>query len=321
VRRFLIQTFLFSFVVLVSIELFSISNKEDSEKSDYLSAIIDKHARLASLQGRRLLLVGGSNVAFGIDGKRIEDSLHIPVMNLAMHAGLGLDFLLSEAQHVSRKGDIILLSTEYYLAQEDDALKASVAEVYPEAWEYFNHSRLLTVKTYYRHMIEKATDAARHTPVLSLFFNIKDIGKESTYKSTKRIPVYARKSFNSNGDYLGHIGRISPKHDLDSYHMPAYRYYEGIDKLNEFYVDSRARGIKVYFTFPVLATSTYLKNQTSIQHYAADFSQNLLIPILNKPTSFVLPDNYFYDFVYHPTKEGREIRTNRLIAILKRTID
>jgi hypothetical protein len=50
-----------------------------------------------------------------------------------------------------------------------------------------------------------------------------------------------------------------------------------------------------------------------------DLSNNLKIEILNKPSDFVLPDSLFFDTVYHLNKKGREIRTKKLIEIIKKS--
>ncbi|HPG73671.1 MAG TPA: hypothetical protein PLM49_05215, partial [Bacteroidales bacterium] len=64
-----------------------------------MAAIIDKHKRIDSIKSPKIIFAGGSNLPFGIDSKMIQDSLHTPVVNLGLHAGLGLDFMLNELQN------------------------------------------------------------------------------------------------------------------------------------------------------------------------------------------------------------------------------
>ena len=50
-----------------------------------------------------------------------------------------------------------------------------------------------------------------------------------------------------------------------------------------------------------------------------DLSNNLKIEILNRVSDFVFPDSLFFDTVYHLNKKGREIRTKKLIEIIKKS--
>lgn len=61
----------------------------------------------------RIIFVGGSSLAFGLDSKRIQDSLKLPVINSALHAGIGLKFILDDAASYFRKGDIVFITPEY----------------------------------------------------------------------------------------------------------------------------------------------------------------------------------------------------------------
>src|SRR5690554_8180171 len=52
------------------------------EQNDYALASNLKHDRLEALSGNRVVLVGGSNLAFGIDSKAIEAAVGCPVVNM-----------------------------------------------------------------------------------------------------------------------------------------------------------------------------------------------------------------------------------------------
>ena len=49
--------------------------------NNYLLAYQAKCKRLDSIQSPRIIFVGGSNLAFGLDSKRIEDCLKMKVIN------------------------------------------------------------------------------------------------------------------------------------------------------------------------------------------------------------------------------------------------
>ena len=286
---------------------------------DFMSAIIDKHNRLASIKGKRVILVGGSNVAFGVDSKKLQDTFKIPVVNLSLHAGLGLDFMLNEAKSIARKGDIFVLSTEYYINEPDADVKANVTKFYPKSLSYFEHPPMLLLKMYYTNRVTQMRVNALNFPLIAPFLNAKE--RELQKLTNEKIPVYARRSFNEYGDAIGHLEKPNPKGRI-SFHfkMNPYRYYEGIKKLNEFYSYCISNDIKVFFLYPALAETTYLENKDLLERNFKDYSKDLKIPVLNTPTSFVMNDSLFFDTYYHLTKHGRAIRTNKMIEMLKNNI-
>ena len=95
-KRFLTKVLLLIIAVLIalSLALFLIPNKRIPDNS--LFASIDKHQRLSSIQESKVVLVGGSNLPFGIKSPLIEEALGMPVVNMGLHAGLGMNFILSD---------------------------------------------------------------------------------------------------------------------------------------------------------------------------------------------------------------------------------
>src|SRR6266436_7071833 len=67
-------------------------------KTGYLAASIDKHHLLVQQPSPRIVFVGGSNLAFGLDSSEIERSLSYHPINMGLHIGLGLAFMLAEVK-------------------------------------------------------------------------------------------------------------------------------------------------------------------------------------------------------------------------------
>jgi len=98
-----------------------------------------KHERLHALGAGKLVVCGGSNVAFGVDTRYLEKETGRPGVNLAMGAGLGLAFMVNEACPEIRQGDVVLFLPEYELFFESSwrgssSLGLLLFDV-PEAWE------------------------------------------------------------------------------------------------------------------------------------------------------------------------------------------
>ncbi|KAA6307943.1 hypothetical protein EZS27_040384 [termite gut metagenome] len=57
----------------------------------------------------RIIFVGGSNLAFGIDSKMITDSLHIDVINYGLSAGIGLKYMIDDVCIYAKKMILLFL--------------------------------------------------------------------------------------------------------------------------------------------------------------------------------------------------------------------
>ncbi len=74
---------------------------------------MDKHEALETTAPPRIILVGGSNVAFGIDSEKMENELHLSVVNTGLHAGIGLPYMLNDVKPYLKEGDTIIIIPEY----------------------------------------------------------------------------------------------------------------------------------------------------------------------------------------------------------------
>lgn len=75
----------------------------------------DVKMSMLSKPGRRaaVVLLGGSNVAFGYDSELLADSIGMPVVNAGLHASVGLKYIIDDCFQRLKRGDILVLSPEY----------------------------------------------------------------------------------------------------------------------------------------------------------------------------------------------------------------
>ena len=85
------------------------------DSNHYLSALQDKIERLESCIGNRILIVGGSNAAFGLNSQCIQQTTGLDTVNLGLHVSLGLPFYLETVRQHCRHGDVVVLTPEYEL--------------------------------------------------------------------------------------------------------------------------------------------------------------------------------------------------------------
>lgn len=73
------------------------------EQDGYLQAYNKKCQLLEDTPSPRIIFVGGSNLAFGLDSQRIKDSLNINVINYGLHAGIGLKYMIDDISTMQEK--------------------------------------------------------------------------------------------------------------------------------------------------------------------------------------------------------------------------
>lgn len=300
-KKFLFDLFLLLAVVLTGYLVIAfIVNKTPRTSNDYMSAMIDKHQRVQKIKKPKIIFAGGSNLAFGINSEEIQDKFKVPVVNLGLHAGLGLEFIINELKESIHDNDVVILSIEYFLGDGVYDLKNHTRDLYPEASGFYNKNIIKDIQTH----IDKTRK------------NLKTLNQEKTIDTT--FSVYSRKGFNKYGDVIAHLEQLPPI-ELKDKGVMTYHYWEGIKVLNEFYNYAKSKNVAVFFIFPNYPKSEYEKNQTAITKLQNDIIKNLSIEVINTPQDFVFDDSLFFDTVYHLNKKGRELRTEKLIEIILRS--
>ena len=312
-KAFLIRILMFVivFLLLVGFALFFIPNKKIENNSLYSS--IDKHRRLDSLDSPKIVFVGGSNLAYGLNSKMIEDSLGIPVVNMGLHAGFGLKFMMNEVVRSIDKGDIVVLSPEYHhfygtVFQGEKVLVALLVDVDKRNFRFIDLQQFL-------YLLPKAIDYG----VSKLMFkqmDIMDAGNGKNYEA-----VYKRNSFNEYGDENMHwsypnekiMGMAVPEKDV---------------KLNTQTFDAIVKfKKKIESHQAVLIMLPPAFQQSSYENYKPVISQieNKLkdqgTPFIVDTEDAAFPDSLFFNTIFHLNKEGVDMRSEAIISLFKTKIN
>jgi hypothetical protein len=270
-------------------------------KNTYLAATIDKQNRLKNLPGNRIIITGGSNAAFSVDGKKIGERLGMPVVNMGVHAGLGLTYMLNETASGIKKGDVVVLTTEHYLGEGFVRLQALAAAANPASVQYmgltpFNFIRLWVFK-------------------IQICFRLLFYGGESL------DDLYIRSGFNVEGDLVSHLNKTDRQGQAISFHKLVFRDYSPeIGQINRFIRECKQKGVQVYYIFPCLPYSEYLKYKSEIDSWTKLMKEQLECPVLGTQQEFFYPDELIYDARYHLRKEGRADRSEKMARLLEEVI-
>lgn len=298
-KKFIFKTLLFFGVLFVIVAATSQLYKQTVNiDTDYMAAIIDKHNRLQQCENDRLLLVSGSSMAFGINSEVIEKELNVNVVNLALQAGLGCDFILSEVSTSLKKGDIVLLGLEYQLY--DDDYKPNV--------DLINYAQKL---------YEPARDYYQIDLPKKVLIGIQNFRKCFSAKDKNVSIVYNRKSFNKYGDVVGHLG-LDSKYISGNVVLNKMKIKKHLEKINELYLKCQNMDADLYIIFPCFPRNDYFKNEEVINSIYEEIKTELpFIKVLNDPVDFIFDESDFFDTEYHLNSRGREIMTQKLETILK----
>jgi hypothetical protein len=294
-------------ITLIISTIYGIIKVRNDIEGNYFAAIADKHKYAQSIKKPKIILAGGSNLAFGIASDSIEKRLNRPVVNLGLYVGFGLDFILQETLSEVKKGDLVVLSTEYYLKKnEEEYSKQMAAFAYPAAYKYVGYVSVLD------RFEKQVAFFSRYTRNLIFFPN-----RIKSPQIDDKISDYFRKGFSKKGDLLSHLNNppIRPLHDLAM--LKKLNYSSEIQAINQFIKEVRAKGGDVYWYYPCYSQTGYDLNKEPLDYYEKQIQKNINCLKINALQDGIYSDDCFYDTHFHLFGDCRILRTQKLIDTLK----
>lgn len=313
IKQFLIKALLLSILTWGTVEAvfhFNPYNKHDLETS-YNAVIIDKYKRLQETPSPKIVLIAGSNFAYGINSKLIADSLQKPVVNMAIHYDYGTKFMFNQISPEMHKGDTVIMGFEYIIESEGNkSEQLLMARYFPKAKEWMKFEDIfeeirensqLRIKTF--------------KTVLERLLKNKTI----TYQVSDTTSVFFRGAINQYGDLVSHFNNPRMKVIPRAILSDKVSLKDAISDMNTFYKAMQKRGVNVYFVYPTYSKANYKLDQPIIDKFQKEYQKFALFPILGKPTDFVFADSLYHDMAYHLTQKGGEIRTQKIIQLVRKT--
>lgn len=316
IRGFLIKAFLLGAAIVTSGFLIG---QYDTRASDdnYLAAVLEKDRLIRSTPSPKIILVGGSNLAFGIDSRAMRDSLDVNVVNMGLYAKLGLRYMLAQVKPYIRPGDAVVIVPEYdqffgKFSEGDNTLNTAL--LYAPADRIGDFIRSYSVvDVVLRPRVENVRRGFLQGTA-DLF------GVKNKYFPPDTNPVYNRRSFNQYGDMMSHLGRksMNPDSIFVSRLPPAKEFSSrALDELNDIGDAARSRRAHAYFLYPSYIDRSYAMNTGAIAAIDRRLRDDMRITILGTPRDFVYPSSWFFDTRYHLNELGRGPRTQKMIDILR----
>jgi hypothetical protein len=270
--------------------------------SDWMGAYADKVRLLEQTPGPRMVLVGGSGLAFGVDSAALAQSLRMPVVNTGLHAGLGLRFILGHVSPFVRAGDLVIVIPEYGMLRDHDSED-------PQIWA----EALLSDVPESLHGAT-ASDApellAGFPPYAQQKMVADPLQLWLASRSQFRDYRCTRSAFDAHGDETRHLAAPQPAHD---FHEHIETDVAGrVRMLREVVGRWEASGARVVVSFQAIDADVFDANRDAIEAIAQALRRALGDRVMGTPGEARLPDDAVFDTPHHPNAKGRAMHTAHL---------
>ncbi len=271
----------------------------------YMAAFIDKLERANSISSSKIILMGGSSVAFGIRSDMLEKSLEMPVVNMGLHAGLGQTFCMDLAKKVICEGDIIIIMPEAY-DYIDGVVDGTLA------WLILDNDLTLLADvrpTDYKSLIEGFPAYLKR----ACMYWTKETGKK----------VDARKDYNEYGDNISgrEAGNI-----MEGGYISSEFFRVAVNNELMAYYNNYSQYVQGQGAIMVMASMPIIEPLVAGHEDEAELRQEKVeelaeFPVISEWEDYVYPVEYFYDTNYHLNGVGSLLRTQQLIDDIKRWME
>ncbi len=298
------------FLLLQALIFTAFWNHRLPHENGYIGAVLDKHERLERTRSPRVILIGGSNLAFGIKSKTLETELGRPVVNMSLHCRFGIDLMLDEIENAIRPGDLVVLSFEYdiFSSPASDNIVTTLLEVRPESFSLVPQDQLMR-------LIEE-----RGFAILGGIARRSMLQRFETPEPVDPLAPpgegnYKRNLFDPQGSYLGHYGLTAPNAE---FHMAKVTpmSVEILSHLERFAKRCQNLGAQFVYSCPPYPEPLLRPVLADVETNLARLKRIPGLIVVDSPLDHGYPRDLFYDTPYHLGEAGAEQRTRKLAKAL-----
>ena len=267
----------------------------------YCAALIDKVERLKSIEEPKIVLIGDSNWAFGMDSAQLEENMQMPVVDMGLHGGIGNIFHENMAKLYVTPGDVYVYSPDTFA--DDNRIDDTVL-----AWTAIGNR-------------------------LELF---RLVPKQDVWRMIKRYPTFLKKCIERFVEGTGALdkGQIYSRDNMNEYgdilyKNPEYRWDFDepvippqindvtIERINGLSGWLQERGATLVIAAYPIGDGELTADKEEFVRFQKELEQKLDCEVISDYTDYMYDYDYFYDSPLHLTAEGTDLRTKQLIIDLK----
>ena len=294
-----------SIVIIASVEISLGSHPEDGR---WVSECLKKKSAAIEKKAPELVILSGSNALFGFSARRLTEQYGIESVNAAVHAGLGLNYILSYARNYIAPGRVFVLPLEYELYSQSSSSGAFIYQVLGFDPSYFRRLNLLGKAKFISEI--PWSDRARF-----LWRIIVPQAKNET-------DGYQSRTLNDWGDEAANIPSTrTPMMLARSTKQKPKQYLvnESIwEEIESFAKEVKAAGGRVVLAYPnIYVDSLDTKLNRSFFAEIAQRATKLEVSVLGTPEAATFDAGYAFDTYYHQNTAGQSKSTDRLYNDLR----
>ena len=274
----------------------------------FMGELKSKYERLKETSGKRIVLVGGSGVAFDCDSALMDDFFpSYEIVNFGMYAGLGTKAVMDLSENYIHEGDIVILSPE----QSEQTFS-----------DYFNGEYMWQAADGAFGML-RDLKSKNFEAMLGNFprFALEKLNYVMKGQKPQTDSIYQKKSFNTYGDIELDTCRenILPNgYDVNQ----KVRFTEDVvqpefmDYMNDWAKRLEKKGAVVWYRYcPVNKLS--VEDMDDLAAYDVFLRQKLDFPVIGNPENSLMEAEWFFDTNFHLNQPGKEVNTVQLIRDMK----
>lgn len=277
-------------------------------RDTFMGELKSKYERLKETSGKRIVLVGGSGVAFDCDSALMDDFFpSYEIVNFGMYAGLGTKAVMDLSENYIHEGDIVILSPE----QSEQTFS-----------DYFNGEYMWQAADGAFGML-RDLKSENFEAMLGNFprFALEKLNYVMKGQKPQTDSIYQKKSFNTYGDIELDTCRenILPNgYDVNQ----KVRFTEDVvqpefmDYMNDWAKRLEKKGAVVWYRYcPVNKLS--VEDMDDLAAYDVFLRQKLDFPVIGNPENSLMEAEWFFDTNFHLNQPGKEVNTVQLIRDMK----
>ena len=260
--------------------------------NSFVNALGEKTERLYSIKEPKIVIIGGSSAAFGIDSEIIERYTGMPVVNYGLYAALGTKLMLDMSKDAIGEDDIIIV------APEMDAQTLSL---------YFSSATTLRA-------LDGSPSLFKHVDTEHVFTML---GASWSFTAEKirylngEIPnpdgVYNSKNFNERGDLVWE----REENIMNLYYDPntpinldkTIVSEDFVDYLNDYIALAERKGATVCFSYPPM-NEMALTDTSDAKAFEDYLKSRINAGFISNLSDYIYEAGYFYDTNFHLNEAG-----------------
>lgn len=271
----------------------------------YYAELPDMYARLKQAPGKRLILTGNSDVAFGTDGALLESILRekgydYTVCPLGLYGAVGTGAMLDLVKHELRKGDVVVLVVE---PVSSTLTTYFGAEAYWKCSES-DGSLLLPLSNE-----RKGALMGSFTSYLQQKLTLVKSGEKPVAEE-----AYRKSAFNDRCDLVyERAGNTMPLGydtavpiDFSSVEVTE----DFAEEVNSLVRKAEAKGASVLISFsPMNRLAVTDPSDGAVLRFFNLINETFTAPVISDPNDYILDSGWFYDSNFHLNSSGARVRT------------